>query len=115
MLKYNKAKREYDEWKAGEDMVQEARAIAGGEAGDKKGTTSASQKLDSQMAQNQLRKPPPKPHFSIAGTPEHFAQLAIRCKKKLEQDAKAKDRAWAEQDRALHRGEDLSPAAAKPT
>merc|ERR1712124_112092 len=106
MLKYAKVKREYDAWKAEKDILDEARRLAGG-----------NMIQPFKVAQSE-RQPPKRPHFAICGPAGHFVTLAERMKKLAEQQKRARDREWAEQDRiklAQEMGFDTDGGPASPS
>jgi len=113
MLKYRKVKREYDEWREQQDIMEEARLLAGGQ---KVGTAAdrinvqEQHKLPAYRASlgkpsakvpsaSDERQPPPRPFFAIAGPAGHFVMLAERVRRRQAMEHRAKDKEWAEADK----------------
>ena len=82
MHRYRKLKREYDEWKDQQNVMEEARLLAGG-----KRINLAEIK---KPKPTDARQPPPRPHFALSGPPGHFKVLAERVKKALEHEQELK-------------------------
>jgi len=112
MLKYRRARREYDEWYEQQRILEEARLIAGGKSvggerlSEQEKYELPSYKLpklkDSAKASAdgaEVRQPPRRPHFNIAPAASSFLQLAERVRKLKDVEQRAKDREWAEHDK----------------
>lgn len=111
MQRYRKLKREYDEWKDQQNVMEEARLLAGG-----KRVNLAEIK---KPKPTDARQPPPRPHFALSGPPGHFKVLAERVKKALEHEQELKKKQWLEQDRLKLQRDvqkvEQPPAGQRPT